>query len=162
MSWLKRVFAKNVDERQEMDLLKVEHCSFWLMYYLLVIEIVVQGIILDGGDKILGEWIVFMVVSIFALVGWIRKGVWSFQSKKVPGVKSYLRYSLITGVVAGIIGFLGGLKGSAGNIPMLMEKIIGTAAGGFLVAFILFLIMGSITRKREKKLEEQAAEEEDE
>lgn len=107
MNRFKNLFAKKVDERQEMDLLKVEHYSFWLMYYLLLIEIVIQGIILDEGDKIIGEWIVFMIVSVFALAGWIRKGVWSYQAKKVPGVKSYLRYSLLTAVLGGLWDSLG-------------------------------------------------------
>ena len=78
MNWLKKIFNKKVDERQEMDLLRVEHYSFWLMFWLLAIEIIVQGIILDGGDKILGEWIVFMATAVFSVAGFIRKGVWSY------------------------------------------------------------------------------------
>ena len=31
MNWLKKLFEKKVDERQEMDILKVEHYSFYLM-----------------------------------------------------------------------------------------------------------------------------------
>lgn len=162
MSLIKNLFAKKVDERQEMDLLKVEHYSFWLMYHLLIIEMVIQGIILDGGNKIIGEWIVFTIVSVFALVGWTRKGVWSYQSRKVPGVKSYLWYSLLAAVLGGILGFLGGWKWNAGNIPMLMLNVVSMAVGSFAGAFLLFLIGGGIARKREKKLEMEAAEDEEE
>lgn len=38
MNQLKDLFAKKVDERQEMDLLRVEHNSFYLMYFLILIE----------------------------------------------------------------------------------------------------------------------------
>lgn len=160
MNWLKKIFAKKVDERQEMDILRVEHYSFYLMYFLLVIEMIIQGIILNEGDKIFGEWIVFMVVSAFALIGWIRKGVWSYQSRKVPGIKSYIWYSLIAGVVGGILGYCGGLRWNAGGLA-LMANIIIVAGFSFGLAFIAFLIVGSIARKREKKLELEAAEEEE-
>lgn len=161
MNRLKNLFAKKVDERQEMDLLRVEHYSFWLMYWLLLIEMVVQGVILDEGDKIIGEWIIFMIVTTFALAGWIRKGVWSYQSRKVPGVKSYLWYSLVTAVLGGILGFCGGLKWNSGNIPALMMNIVCTGACSFVSAFVLFLIGGGIAKKREKKLEMEAIEDDE-
>lgn len=161
MNWFKKFFSKKVDERQEMDLLKVEHYSFWLMFWLLGIEIVVQGIVLDGGDKILGEWIVFMVTAVFSVAGFIRKGVWSYQAKKVPGVKSYFLYSIIAGAVGGMIGFLGGLKRNAGNQRALLANAIGMATGIFMISFIAFLVLGTITKHREKKLEIEAMEDEE-
>ena len=161
MNQLKDLFAKKVDERQEMDLLQVEHNSFYLMYFLLLIEMVIQGIILDEGDKIFGEWIVFMIVSAFALVGWTRKGVWSYQYRKVPGIKSHLLGSLAAGVVGGILGFCGGLKRNPGNISALMMVVVCMAAGTFVATFVLFLICGAIARKREKKLEMEAIEDEE-
>lgn len=162
MNRLKDLFAKKVDERQEMDLLRVEHNSFYLMYFLLLIEMVIQGIILDGGDKIFGEWIVFMIVSAFAMVGWLRKGVWNYQHRKVPGIKSHLLGSLAGGVVGGILGFCGGLKRSPGNIPAIMMLVVCTAAGTFAATFVLSLIGGAIARKREKKLEMEAIEDDEE
>lgn len=162
MNWFKNLFTKKVDERQEMDLLKVEHYSFYLMYFLLLIEMIIQGVILDGGDKIFGEWIVFMIVSVFALVGWIRKGVWSYQYRKVPGIKSYLLWSLAAGAVGGILGFCNGIKWNSGNIPSLMVNVVCTAIGTSVLAFVLFLIGGGITKMREKKLEKEAIEDEDE
>ena len=161
MNWFKKLFSKKVDERQEMDLLKVEHYSFWLMFWLLGIEIVIQGIILDGGDKILGEWIVFIITAVFAVVGFIRKGVWSYQAKKVPGVRSYFLYSIVAGAAVGIIGFLGGLKRNSGNQGALLANVIVMAASAFAISFVGFLILGSITRHREKKLEIEAMEDEE-
>ena len=162
MNQLKDLFAKKVDERQEMDLLRVEHNSFYLMYFLLLIEMVIQGIILDGGDKIFGEWIVFMIVSAFALAGWMRKGVWNYQHRKVPGIKSHLLGSLAAGVVGGILGFCGGLKRSPGNIPAIIMLVVCTAAGTFAATFVISLIGGVIARNREKKLEMEAIEDDEE
>ena len=161
MNWLKKIFAKKVDERQEMDLLRIEHYGFWLMYFLLFIEIIIQGMILGEHDKVVGEGIAFVVVSVFLVISCARKGVWTYQSKKVPGVKSYLWYSLIAGVLAGIIGVFNGLKWT-GNVPALMANMIVMAAGTFVLTFIVFLIVGGITKKREKKLEMEAIEDDDE
>lgn len=159
MNWFKKLFSKKVDERQEMDLLRVEHYSFWLMFWLLAIEIVVQGIILDEGDKILGEWIVFIVTAVFSVAGFIRKGVWSYQAKKVPGVKSYFLYSIVAGVAGGAISFLGMIKRSPGNLQAVMAATIGTATGIFVISFIGFSVLGTITRHRERELELEAMEE---
>lgn len=163
MSWFKNLFKKKVDERQERDLLLVEHYSFWLMFWLLAIEIIIQGIILDDGDKIIGEWIVFMITAVFAVAGFTRKGVWSYQSKKVPGVKSYFLYSVVAGIVGGVLGFLGGMKRSPENQAAILANVVGMATGIFAVSFVGFVIMGTITKHREKKLElEEIDDEEDE
>ena len=122
---------------------------------------IIQGIFLGEGDKILGEWIVFMVVSVFALIGWTRKGVWSYQSRKVPGVRCYLGYSLIAGVVGAILGYCGGLRWTE-DVPALLASAMVTAISAFGLAFIIFLIVGNIAKKREKKLELEAIEDEDE
>lgn len=159
MNLFRKLFSKKVDERQEMDLLRVEHYSFWLMFWLLAIEIVVQGIILDGGDKILGEWIVFIVTAVFSVAGFVRKGVWSYQAKKVPGVKAYFLYSIIAGAAGAVISFLGMFKRSHGNLQGVLAGTIGTATGIFVISFIVFSVLGTITRHRERKLELEAMKE---
>ena len=54
-------FEKKVDERQEMDLLKVEHFGFWMMYWMLLAALIIQGIFMeDGVKRAAGEWIIFM------------------------------------------------------------------------------------------------------
>ena len=158
MNWLKKIFNKKVDERQEMDLLRVEHYSFWLMFWLLAIEIIVQGIILDGSDKILGEWIVFMATAVFSVAGFIRKGVWSFQAKKVPGVKSYFLYSVIAGAAGGVIGFFIMFRRSPDTPQAVLAGTFGMAAAVFAISFAAFCVLGSITKLREKKLEREAVE----
>ena len=101
---------------------------------------------------------VFMATAIFAVAGFIRKGVWSYQSKKVPGVKSYFLYSLIAGTVGGVLGFLGGMKRSPGNQGAICANAVGMATGIFAISFVGFSILGTITRHREKKLEMEAME----
>ncbi len=159
MSKFKRLFEEKVDERQKMDLLMVEHYGFWLMFWLLLAEMIIQGIILDEGDKILGEGIVFMVVAVFVTVSWAWKGVWSYQSKKVPGIKSYLVYSLWPALIVGALRILSGVKENSGNMEMVLNISAISAAHTFSISFLIFLIGGGLAKMREKKLETEAAEE---
>ena len=162
MSWLKKLFEKKVDERQEMDLLQIEHYGFWLMFWMLLVEIVIQGVVLDGGDKIVGEWIVFMATCVFVVIGWIRKGVWSYQAKKIPGIKSYLMYSLVSAVVCGMLGVLMGLKKNPGDLSAIASRGVITAINALWITFFTVLIAGEIAKGRERKLETEAIEEDEE
>lgn len=162
MSWFKKMFEKKVDERQEMDLLRMEHCGFWLMYWLLLAEIIIQGVILDGGDKIFGEGLVFMVVCVYIVVECIRKGVWSYQTKKIPGVKYYLIYSLAAAGACGMLGALFGIKKNPGNLSAILSRAVVSAFNAYIITFIVLLIAGEITKKRVKKLELKAIEDDEE
>lgn len=156
-------FEKKVDERQEMDLLKVEHFGFWAMYWMLFVTLVVQGIFMeDGVKRAAGEWIVFMATSVIVLAGWLRKGVWSFHTKRVPGIKSYLLYSLITALLGGIpIGIIFGLRWHKDSIEGVLICVVYYMVIMFVIAFAGFLVLGTIARKREAALASQDFDDEE-
>ncbi len=157
-------FEKKVDERQEMDLLRVEHMSFWSMYWMLLAAMIIQIVFVEeGGRMIMGEWIVFMASSVLLVAGCIRKGVWNYQTRKIPGMKAYLRYSLVAMVVAGIpLGLLYGYKSAWGKRIGIWACIAGNMAGIFVVSIFAFMLVGALAKKREIKLAEQDIETEDE
>lgn len=159
MKW----FKKKVDERQEMDILRVEHIGFWVMYWMLLAAMVIQGIFMeDGRNLAAGEWIVFMTTSIIVLIGWIRKGVWSFYTRKVPGVKSYLIYSLIGMFAAGMpLGLVFGMKWHPNDVKGVLSCVIYYMILMFVMSFILFFIGGTIAKKREAKLANQVFDDSD-
>lgn len=157
MKW----FEKKVDERQERDIMLVEHIGFWAMYFMLVAAIIVQVFFMEEGAKnTAGEFVVFFITSVIVLVGWMRKGVWSYQSRKVPGVKAWLRYSLITMLIGIPLGIFNGYKWNMGWKNTLL--CIGIMMLGlFICTFAIFCIIGSATKKREEELASQAYGEED-
>ncbi|MBQ8597769.1 MAG: hypothetical protein IJ409_08275 [Lachnospiraceae bacterium] len=163
MGSLKNMFEKKVDERQELELLKVEHIGFWSVYWMLLASVLIQGIFMNKGvAEVLPEFIVFMIACVIIIVGCARKGLWSYQSRKVPGVKSYLLYSGITGVVAGLFfGIVNTMKWTEGDIQTIIISVICHMIGFFAVTFVAFLIVGSIAKKREAKLAEMDCEEDD-
>lgn len=160
MKW----FKKQVDERQEMDLLKVEHIGFWFMYWLLLAEIVIQGIFMENGGRLAaGEWIAFMATSVIVLVGCVRKGVWSFYAKKVPGVATYLKYSVLVMAVVGIpFGVIFGIKWHPNDVRAIAICVIYYMVLMFILAFAAYFIVGTLTKKREAKLAEQTFEDDEE
>lgn len=54
------------------------------------------------------------------------------------------------------------MKRNSGNISALMMSVVCVAVWSFAGAFILFVIGGGIAKKREKRLEMEAIEDEDE
>ena len=80
-------FEKKVDERQERDIMEVEHIGFWAMYYMLLAAIIIQAFFVEGGEKhLVGEFVVFMVTSVIVLAGWMRKGVPALQHYYHAGI----------------------------------------------------------------------------
>ena len=162
MSGLKKLFEKQVDERQEMELMKVERTGFWVMYFMLFVYIVVEGILkLNIINPSLGIWVIFMVGSLIIIIGCGRKGLWDYQSRKVPGVKAWLAYSLIAGFGTMILGLIHGLRLPDSDPITVVACMIGFGVPTFVLTFIVFAILGSITKKREEKLEAMSYEEDD-
>ena len=93
-------------------------------------------------------------------MGWVRKGVWNYQNRKVPGVKSYFGYSLITALAAGLpLGILSELKKGTNDIKGILISVCFYMAVMFIITFVVFLIVGSIAKKREADLADQDEEE---
>ena len=163
MKVIKELFAKRVDERQEMELLKVEHIGFWAMYWMLFAALLIQGVIMQKEIEVVaGEFITFMVTSLIVLIGWVRKGVWSYQSRKVPGIKAYLCYSLVTGVIGGLFfGILLGIRWHQNDVKGIVACVLFYIVFLFGFTFVVFLVFGTIARKRERMLEQAESEEDD-
>ena len=158
MKW--KIFEKKADERQEKELLKIEHNAFWVMYFMLFISIIIQQFIMGKEfSAFIGEFIVFMVTSIFMLVCCMRKGVWTYQSRKTPGVKAYLGYSLIASAMGIFFGIFSAIRFNRVSAGEILIRIALFAGSIFALTFVAFLIVGGITRKREKMLADEAAKE---
>ncbi|MEG1994219.1 MAG: DUF6773 family protein, partial [Oscillospiraceae bacterium] len=86
---------KIVDERQERELLVVEHYGFWTMYWILLAGIMYQVFFAEKSN-ILVEWIAFMVGCFVIIWGCWKNGLWDYTSE--PSTKNYLIYAGIFSV----------------------------------------------------------------
>ena len=142
---------KIVDERQERELLKVEHYGFWIMFWALFASINVQILFVDNGISLIwGEMIVLMIGAVAILIGCFKKGVWCYTSE--PTIKNYLIYDVLFTILYAVIFAVERYIHDdyfKENIKMLL---IST---GIFSIFMLLFISGEIVKKRRKKLEDE-------
>lgn len=95
-----------LDEMQEQKMLRVEHNGFWLAYFALFIVITVQAVYYgqEGMYRVTGEFVVFMCISVYLVIGCIRNDIWDRRFE--PTVKVNFCASMIAAVVGGFFRFL--------------------------------------------------------
>ena len=92
-----RKMKSNLDERQELKLLKIEHNGCWIAFWGLLIVMAIQMIV--GNDSIknlAGEGAVLMSLAFYLLVACIRNGIWDRRLK--PNFKTNVIVSSIAAV----------------------------------------------------------------
>ncbi|MBU4439657.1 MAG: hypothetical protein L6276_14200 [Acetobacterium sp.] len=150
-------FKKVVDERQEMELYKIEHVCFWIVFWLLLGSIVVQSMFLNAPFSQWGfEWAVFMICCIGVIVGCYKKGQWDFYSK--PTTKNYLLYSLIGAGAFAIIYAVAMFINNdyfKDHLPALGALTALIFAMLFALIFAALFITGTLIKNRQKKLEDE-------
>ena len=88
-----RKMKSNLDERQELKLLKIEHNGCWIAFWGLLIVMSIQMVM--GNDSIknlAGEWVVFMSLALYLSIDCMRNGIWDRKLKPV----SYTHLTLPT------------------------------------------------------------------
>lgn len=141
----------NLDEMQEQALLKIEHNGCWLAYWGLLAVMAVQMVMRVPGRQILGEWIVFMALSLYIAIACLRKGIWDRRLK--ANWKTNLIVSLLAAVATGILTTL--------SNPYLSEPLdyvlVASLTGGFtfVLCFGALSLTMKLYRKRREKLDQE-------
>lgn len=150
----------NLDEMQEQKLLRIEHNGCWFAFWALFISLTVQNIIYNDVDQmqyVIGEWIVFMCLSLYIGIACIRNGIWDRRLKANPTTN--LLMSLAGGVVMAVIMFIMAYKRSG----MIGGSIFaGVFAGGFIfvLCFLVLTFSAAMYQKRLNKMEAEDPENE--
>ena len=141
----------NLDEMQEQELLKIEHNGCCLAFWGLLVVMAVQMVMRVPGRQMLGEWIVFMALSLYIAIACLRKGIWDRRLK--ANRKTNLIISLLAGAAAGILITV--------SNPYLSEPLdyvlVAGISGGFtfLLCFAALSISVKLYTKRSEKLEQE-------
>ena len=149
----------NLDEMQEQKLLKLESRGFWLIWWGLLAAMAVQLLVygVEAYRLLLGEWVVFMLSSVYMTAACIKQGLWDRKLK--PNFKTNLLMSLLAGVVSG--GFMGIYSyRSFGAAEAAFWTVALVGGCTFLLCLLALSLSAAAYKKRRQKLDEGEGSEE--
>lgn len=132
-----------LDERELMEMYRMEHIGLWLMYGLLCASIFVQLFL--GADRVqlAGEATAVLATSVVMIVGNARRGIWSMNSR--PSARGNAACALACGVlVAALLTLLGKAAGGA--------LLAGLCTG--VLCMLLLTVLMQYMKRRQQKTEE--------
>ena len=148
---MKRLFDEHLvlDEREMLDMYRIEHVGLWAMYVLLCAAVVVQMLLGAPPVQMAGEMTVLLLVSVGMIIAYARKGIWDAHSR--PGKRGNAAYS--AACAAGVALIVAAIRSS-----FLWGLLSGAAM--FALCFVLLSLMGAYIARRQSRAE--AALDEDE
>lgn len=155
---LAQFFGKNqLDEMQERTMLTIESRGFWLVWSLLLVVLLGEGLLGFTMREMAGTWAVFMIGCIYIVAACLRAGLWSRRIKNNTGTN--VLFSLVGAAVIGVFIFV---RMSAFDVPLAIHLACAAIAAGFTFALALaaLLLCGAAYNKRHEELEKEADKEE--
>jgi hypothetical protein len=148
---MKRLFEEHsvLDEREMMEMYRIEHAGLWAMYGLLCAAVVVQMLLGAPLTQMAGELGVLLLVSVGMIFAYARKGIWDAHSR--PGKRGNAAYS--AACAAGVALIVTAIRSS-----FLWGVVSGAAM--FALCFSLLSLLGAYLAHRQSQAE--AALDEDE
>lgn len=145
-----------LDEMQEQKLLNIEKNSFWFLYGMLFLAILIQIGMGRGWQESAAEMICFLVASVFLVVSCLRQGIWDRRLR--ADRKTNLKVSCTSALIVVLCSFLGIPRR---NLPtnMLVGLTAVCAALTFVVTFALLGVFSYFYQKRKEALENGEDEE---
>jgi len=131
-----------LDEREMLEMYRVEHFGLWLMYGLLCLAILIQ--LLMGAEiaQMAGELAVVIVTSIAMVIANVRHGIWDANSR--PSMRGNAFYSIGAGVSVAVL------------LVVIKGNLTAALAAGFCAGVLCFAALTLLMRYM---LSKQAREE---
>ncbi len=157
MKWFNR--KSNLDEMQELQLLKAESRGFWIGFIGLAVAMAIQAFLYDAesmGDMMSGEFIVFLCMGLYLIGSCLRNGIWDRHLKATPAVNIGL--SLLAAAVTALFNAILSYRNYHDTFTALIV---------FAVYFLMLSVVLSVTltvcsalyRRKRRKLEEEDSDE---
>lgn len=158
MKWFSR--KSNLDEMQELKLLKIESRGFWIGFFGLFAAIAAQVFFYGAestGNMAAGEFIVFLCMAVYLIAGCLHNGIWDRHLRATPTVNIGL--SLLAAAIGGLFN------------AVLSYRNYQSISGAFAVFIVYFLMLSAVLsitlcissalyHRRKKRLEEENTDEE--
>lgn len=142
----------NLDECQELKLLKIEHYGCWFAFWGLIVAIFIQMVFGNMEfENIIGEFIVLMSLSAYIVVACLKEGIWDRKLK--PNFKTNLFVSTIGAFVSGIVWFIVFYRDFQ-NLKVSIGTTILVFVLTEVVCLLLLTIASKVYKKRVHQLED--------
>lgn len=156
MKWFNR--KSNLDEMQELQLLKIESRGFWIGFLGLFLSIIAQ-IFLFGREyarNTHGEFIIFLCMGIWLVGGCLRHGIWDRHLQATPAVNIGLSIlaALVTALFNAIISYRNYHDATAAFAVFIVCFLMLS-----IVLSVILCVCSSLYRRRRKHLEEDGDDE---
>lgn len=133
-----------LDEREMMEMYRIEHFGLWLMYGMLCAAILVQLLLGAALSQMAGEIFAVAVTSVVMIIANARHGIWDQSSR--PSVRGNAAYSAVCGVLVAAVRAAMGRSVSA--------ALLAGAGAAFGCMLLLTGLMQYMRRRQEKTDEE--------
>jgi hypothetical protein len=146
---------KVVDEREQMEMFRVEHYMYWLAFWALLAGIFYQVIFMDASfGQVAGEWTVFMLMAVGLVIGDLAGGHFDYNGR--PGWKYYLVSSLTAAAAVVGITLVNGIRhGWYESVSDVVIPVGTLGALTFLFTYTAVAAAGAFVKYRRRKLEKE-------
>lgn len=152
MKWFQK---NNLDEMQELKLLKIESKGFWIGFWGLFLSLAVQAFLYgpgNAGETAVGEFIVFLCMALYLVGGCLRNGIWDRRLQATPAVN--IGFSLLGAAVTALFNAI---------VSYRTYQSVSGAVAVFIVYFFMVGVVLSVTictcsalyHRRKRQLEEE-------
>ena len=152
MKWFQK---NNLDEMQELKLLKIESRGFWIGFFGLFLSIAVQAFLYgpgNAGHVLVGEFVPFLCMGLYLVGACLRNGIWDRHLQATPAVN--IGFSLLAAAVTALFNAIVSYR--------TYQEVYGAVAV-FIVYFFMIGAVLSVTlctcsalyHRRKKRLEEE-------
>lgn len=144
-----------VDEREQMEMFRIEHYMYWFTFWALLVSIFFQLIFLDASFRqVAGEWTVFMLTAVGLMTGDLAGGHFDYNSR--PGWKYYLVWSLLAAALVVGITLANGIRhGWYETVSDVAMPLFFCGFFAFIFTYIALAAAGAFVKYRRRKLEEE-------
>ncbi|WP_125142930.1 DUF6773 family protein [Clostridium transplantifaecale] len=162
-----KLFKNNMDERQTLEMLQSRKITCWIFYILLLVSLIIQSWLLNLPFAYYGpEFSILLIGGAYLIISDIRRGEWEDFTHMKPGIRAYLLWSAGSAIIASVIfTILQYIRLSASGKVLPFSDIL-LSSGIFMIfifcfAFAVLTLVGTLTKKQRKKLDEKYEDPED-
>lgn len=158
MKWFSK--KNNLDEMQELKLLKIESRGFWLGFFGLFAAMMVQVFLYGPAnvkETLTGEFIVFLCMGLYLIAGCLKNGIWDRHLQASPAVNIGL--SMLAAAAAALFNAILSYRNyhnTAGALAVFVVYFFALGAG----LFVTLSLCTALYRRRRNRLEEEITDEE--